>query len=399
MNQLRILAIAALVVACTSQSDQSAHSFRIYKESGVTIAENEGGPRYATDPFEYEFVASLKGDPSVPESLMPRPGDWTAGADANFYVLERRERRVVVFNSAGEYTRTFGRSGRGPGDFVSMRLQSLRDGRLSIFDSSLQRTTVFRLDGTIDEIITLAHGGMKRGLEKTPEGTLVALSSSASHREGITYVALAVTHLSATGRDTLAVIAGNEVATMAEVFIGYTEGKRTVLETALPFGGGATALYVPNRGVMFAEGVTPSLRWYDLRGALVSECRLGIQPQSVSAEMKQEYSESVTVRVATVEPEWVYPEHVAVWNAAMVDDAGFVWLRAVAASIERPDAAGSVMHVVSPDGEYIGVTELPCQVQGFAQGLMLGYNRVEETGERIPVVYHITSAASGLEYP
>jgi hypothetical protein len=167
----------------------------------------------------------------------------------------------------------------------------------------------------------------------------------------------------------------------------------------MPYIGSQTACYVSGRGILVSEGIEPVLRWYDLTGTLIREVRLGIEPQPVSEALKERYAGSVVVNVATVEPEWIYPEHLGLWNDVVVDDTGYIGLRAVAEAALRDRLAGTVMQIVSPEGEYLGVTELPCRFEGVSRGRLLGYVVEEETGERIPSVFRIEPLVRGLRYP
>jgi len=58
-----------------------------------------------------------------------------------------------------------------------------------------------------------------------------------------------------------------------------------------------------------------------------------------------------------------------------------------------------MMHVVAPDGEYIGVTELPLRIKSIARGQILGLMYDDETGEVFPVAFRIVPAVEGLKYP
>ncbi len=393
------IVFALFLTSCSSPDDASGHTFRTFREGGISIAENHGGPRYTTDPFQYQLEVTLRGDDSVPESLLPRPGDFTSDGNGQFYVIDTRDCKVAVFNRAGIYIRSFGQKGNGPGDFILMRLQSLRDGVISIFDSSQQRTSLFKTDGMLIDVYRLSAGGRVTGLELTADQGFIALSRRSSRQENVSYRSLVVTHLAAADEDTLAAIETGEIGYSADIHIGFSEGKRLELQSAVPYSANQTARYVPGKGILVSEGNDPVLRWYDLAGELIQEVRLGIGQQPVTEEMKREYAESVIVYVATVEPEWIYPEYLGYWNDVVVDDAGYIWLQAVAEAKLRSRQPGTVMHVVSPEGEYLGVTELPCRFEGISRVSLLGYVTVEETGERIPSAFRIVPIVEGLHYP
>ncbi len=387
------------LAACSSPDDAPGHTFRTFREGDISIAQNSGGPLYDSELFHFTPLVTLRGDDSVPESLLPRPGDFTSDENGQYYVIDSRDRKVAVFNSVGRYVRSFGRQGSGPGEFRLMRLQSLRDGVVSIFDSSQQRTTRIRTDGILLEVLKLTSGGRVSGLERTLEGTLIAKSTRAGSRENVALRSLAISHLTADGRDTLMTIVSGAVDYTANIYVGQIDGKRTEMVGPIPFSASVSTLYMPDRGILLTEGTDPELRWYDLSGNLTQVTRLGLTPQPVTDEMKREYAESVNMPYATVNPEWVFPEYAGLWNNAFMDDSGFIWLQAVAEAQRRGQRVGTVMQVVSPRGELLGVTELPCRFEGVSRGLLLGYQTDEETGEQIPSIFRISPMVRGLKYP
>lgn len=403
--QLLGVPLVILTLASCSRGDSAlGHAFKILNENSVSIAENSGGPRYHSELFHFTPLVTLRGDDSVPESLLLRPGDFTVDESNHYYVLDTRDCKVAVFNSAGQYVQSFGRRGSGPGDFTLMRLQSFRDGIISIFDSSQQRTTHYNTDGTLNKMFRLSAGGRVFGLELMEDGGYFAIGRKTSpqiesHQEHVSYRSLVVTHLAAVSEDTLAMIETGEIGYTSNIYIGHNDGKPGYLISAVPYSGNQTARYVPGQGILVSEGIEPVLSWYDLAGELIREIRLGIDPQLVTEEMKGVYAESVIGNVASVEPEWIYPEYLGHWNDAVVDDAGYIWLQAVAEAALRDCRVGTVMQIVSPEGEYLGVTELPCRFEGVSRGRLLGYVTDEETGERIPSVFRIDSAVRGLRYP
>ncbi len=221
--------------ACSSPDDSPEHAFRTFREDGISIAANSGGPLYSSELFHFTPLVTLEGDDAVPESLLPRPGDFTT-----------RDLKVAVFNSAGRYLRSFGQRGGGPGDFMSMRLQSLRNGIISIFDSNQQRTSRMRTDGTLIEVLKLQSGGRTNGLELIGEGSCFAYGYKRSRQGNITNRSMEITHLAAGGEDTLAAIRTGDSAFMVDIYIGQTEGKPMVMENLLPYIGRQIARYIPD---------------------------------------------------------------------------------------------------------------------------------------------------------
>ncbi len=69
--------------------------------------------------------------------------------DGNLFVAEGLEREIRVYAPDGTFLRRIGRKGEGPGEFQFLRLMGVIGDTVWVVDNRLQRTTLFRRDGTI----------------------------------------------------------------------------------------------------------------------------------------------------------------------------------------------------------------------------------------------------------
>jgi len=93
------------------------------------------------------------------------------------YILDRDAGHIVVMSPTGEFVRTIGRKGEGPGELVSpMGLTLLADGRLVVFDFAKQGFQVFGTDGEFIESVTLSpeDGFPGTHLVGMPDGRLAS---------------------------------------------------------------------------------------------------------------------------------------------------------------------------------------------------------------------------------
>ena len=137
------------------------HTFNISTENGVLIAENSGGPKYSDRLFIFEKVLELRPDPENQSSYLYRPSDFVLGDDGYYFVEDNGNQRIAVFTPDGEYQRSFGQEGSGPGEFQNIKIELLSEDRLQLFDQFLigiDKDIVFRqldylLDLTADELL------------------------------------------------------------------------------------------------------------------------------------------------------------------------------------------------------------------------------------------------------
>ncbi len=94
----------------------STHRFELGEDNGVPTATNHGGPRFTGELFRYEKVVELNTDDGNPESVLHQARVFTMDENGFFYVADARRHRVAVFDPDGNYRRSIGQEGDGPGD-------------------------------------------------------------------------------------------------------------------------------------------------------------------------------------------------------------------------------------------------------------------------------------------
>ncbi len=180
IQSLFLLFPFGLLAASFSREQAQPHSFEIVYEDGIPVATNKGDPKFSEELFAYEKALILKQVPDQPESLLNRPASFTLDDEGFFYVDDRFNARIAVYDPMGNYIRSFGREGDGPGEF-SKRWWELRDLRgdvLDIYDSMHQRITFYRTDGTLLDVFTFPQKtSATSGPGRLDASTLIWLSS------------------------------------------------------------------------------------------------------------------------------------------------------------------------------------------------------------------------------
>jgi len=132
------------------------------------------GPDRAIDPQTEDVftVGALEGE--VWETFGTIAG-VAFDPQGNLYVLDRDAAHIVKFSPTGEFVRTIGRKGDGPGELSGpMGLSILPDGRIVVFDIAKQAFEVFDANGDFDESVSRnpEEGFPGRVLLPTPDGRL-----------------------------------------------------------------------------------------------------------------------------------------------------------------------------------------------------------------------------------
>lgn len=410
MKCSHIVVLLLALSACTRQ--QAGHTFRVVIEDGVDTAVTSGGPKHTESLFNYEAALTLEEDPARPETILYRPSSICMDQRGYFYVVDTGNGRIAVFDPQGSFVRSFGRKGNGPGEFQSMYLLHFFEDVLSIHDSQNLRTTRYKTDGTLLEVVSdpKKRSRLQR-LHRASGDRFVYELYRDSEAEGAGlddaygWMGRRAIVISADD-DTLAILETPWVKTSYTYsFSSGSGGSR------MAYSGRPEALYVPGRGILISTGVTPEIEWYDLGGDLSKRLRFELNPEPVTSKEKgtirQKLMESFERDQARLPSGLAsrrrdalkFHEHKAFWDWIAVDDAGYLWLGIPEEYDDMTSAGGRLNRVISPDGEYLGNSRWPCRSGTVYGGMFIGYVENEDTDELLPTVFRIVPIVKGLNYP
>ena len=390
----------------SSQTWDQEHTFRVFKENGVTIAETGGGPRYSGEIFRYERLVTLHEDESRPGSLMGRPFVYNLmGEDGSVFITDSQFNRVLRFDATGEYLHDIGGQGRGPGEYLVPRPLSAEDGIVTIYDRQMNRTSFYRYDGTFLESITTFR---RRSLDidaihRGPSSEQIFLESRTSFegRRAYVYFTSTATIYSA-GQDTIAALMSGPVK-------GYYQIDGLICWRL--FSGYPSARYHADFGIIMTTGEQPVFKYYDLEGNLYRIIRLDLPAERVTNQERREWAAAERRMIEQEPPESLSRERERLrrvefndpkgfWTDVTVDEDGYIWA-------ERPGNtfrtftrySRSYEHLVfNPEGEFLGITNLP-GASAISRGHLITRQDNEETAGIEMVIYRIVPAVPGLEYP
>lgn len=147
MRTLLSISIVALVTACSgAKAGESLAKIRTDKlPNGVTRVMSEGPTAWAAgQPATLVEEIRFQGEDGTPSEL-GEPRDIAVDALGRIYVVEGKPAAIKVFSPDGQFIRTIGRDGEGPGEFrvgfIAIRgehlvIQDPRISRISVFDTS-----------------------------------------------------------------------------------------------------------------------------------------------------------------------------------------------------------------------------------------------------------------------
>lgn len=177
---LILAAIAALTSACTPPLEFADWTVPvpdgtpIVEYSGVDAAQRAGHRIEVRDDL---VIAPHAGDDNYPFYM---PSAVMADSRGRIYVLDGGEARVQVYGADGNYLRTIGQQGSGPGEFRGNQggfitvLATMAADRLIVYDMSLQRLSVWDAAGTHQGDHLLPEPRLGRLVAGRDDGGIVA---------------------------------------------------------------------------------------------------------------------------------------------------------------------------------------------------------------------------------
>jgi len=141
--------LACLLVFFLSIPGQ-ADQVKVKTVDGVQVIENSKRP---APPEGTLSKMTLKAEFSIGEGEFDEDmfADLTSldvDGDGNIYILDRKDKKVKIFDSAGKFVKKFGEEGQGPGEmYVPVSIQITHNNEIVIGDAGNQRLAFFSLEG------------------------------------------------------------------------------------------------------------------------------------------------------------------------------------------------------------------------------------------------------------
>ncbi|MFC1529115.1 6-bladed beta-propeller [Gemmatimonadota bacterium] len=414
-----LFAVCVFLSACSPQSETSGHSFRVFEEAGVTIAETTGGPKYEGELFRYEKYLEIREDPDQPDSFMRDMVMPHYGYDGRYYFVEVNASRILVFDADGSYQMSIGRPGDGPGDLRTPFVCTFHGGFLNVPQNRPPRITRFDTDGTLLDIVTVSDPDQSQYnslFDLTADGRPLIFYFVDDRGEQFNTRTVGVIALNTEGDTTASVLTPR---VKVEEYVPISGGARTsTMPLRINYAGIPCAGYSPHHGLMVSAGLEPEVVCYDLHGRLTRKMKYSVPFDPVTADDRKAIDDEYLQMIGRYEEELGpdsrlieqfrqfrqnarFAEVKPHWGWFGVDEEGWIWLHKRTQEVVDYEGPLTPRHMIMDNrGEVIGETTFPAGYTAvFSHDRIIVEHRDEETGDRVWVVYLIRSAIDGFVYP
>jgi hypothetical protein len=143
-----ILPLVLLFCFTFSCQDQAEWRGTFEEEDGVMVVKNPKEPIYGPEVFNLEEDLIITNEAGEEEYMFQDIQNLAVDDEENIYVSDMKAAHIQVFDKNGEYVRTIGSRGQGPGEMQApIDLKALSQGILIVNDFYQSRLSYFSLDG------------------------------------------------------------------------------------------------------------------------------------------------------------------------------------------------------------------------------------------------------------
>lgn len=140
------IAASMLLVSCGQQ--KAKWKGTIEEQDGVIIVKNPAEPIYSNDVFRLEEDLTIDNVEEDEEFTFQDIMHLAVDDDENIYASDSKAAFIKIFDKSGNYLRTIGKKGQGPGEFLyPFQILIMPQGELMVNDMYQLRVHFFSLDG------------------------------------------------------------------------------------------------------------------------------------------------------------------------------------------------------------------------------------------------------------
>lgn len=150
------LSIFMMIISCGEQKELEWNG-TIEEVDGVTVVKNPKEPIYGEDIFSLEEELSI-GEEGGEDYMFSQIRNVAVDEDDRIYVLDSKESHIKIFDGNGNYIKTIGRKGQGPGEMgIPSNVFITTQNEVMVTDQRNRRLTFFSLKGEfIKSIATIS---------------------------------------------------------------------------------------------------------------------------------------------------------------------------------------------------------------------------------------------------
>ncbi|MFB0564299.1 MAG: 6-bladed beta-propeller [Candidatus Aminicenantaceae bacterium] len=170
-----VLFFSAFIMTILFGGQKAEWKGKIELENGVKVVRNPKMPIYAEDVFNLEEELSIGGAEGREEYIFSYITDVGVDEEESIYILDSKKSHIKVFDRMGEYIKTIGKKGQGPGEMRRpTSLQVTSQNEIVVNDSAARKLHFFTLDGNFLRAVSQTKMTFFSNPKVDNEGNIIA---------------------------------------------------------------------------------------------------------------------------------------------------------------------------------------------------------------------------------
>ncbi len=185
---LSILIAAGIAIIFFTGCQKQASTWKgtITEDNGVTVVKNTKEPIYEPGVFTLEEELSITESPEREEVIFSQIRSIDVDESGRLYILDQGEAHVYVFDADGNYIKSIGKKGQGPGEFNLPFTMTVTGDQELVVEDLRSKINFYSLEGNfIREIKTAKESALRIFMDSSGNffGTVFVYDEDDPHYE------------------------------------------------------------------------------------------------------------------------------------------------------------------------------------------------------------------------
>jgi hypothetical protein len=335
MKRSIVLSLSIILLFVSCRQPRSEWKGTVEVVDGVAVVRNPEEPMYGGDILSFEEDLSIGASEGKDEYIFSRIRNIDVDSNGDIYAIDTSSAQIRVFNRNGQYMRSIGRKGQGPGEMqMPGFVQAASQNEIAAFDFLTQRLIFFSPDGIYLRAVSAARMRFPvMPLRLDSSGNVVGLQVMAPPPLGGQKIAKYGPDL-----ELLFTIASDE---------SNSVGKDREFEVAKP---GLSCAVSPNDTIVWGNSSRYELYVLSPEGKKIRTIRRKYDPPAMTAAFRKKTEEELS--------EWAargfkisFPDRFPAFMDVSVDDRDWLWVRTYEPVGEEEDSY--YFDIFDSEGKYL----------------------------------------------
>jgi len=144
-----ITAAAAFFLSTGCQKQSSSWKGTITEDKGVVLVKNTKEPIYESEVFSLEEELSISEPPEIEEVIFSQIRSIDVDESGRLYILDQGEAHVYIFDPDGDFIKSIGKKGEGPGELHMPFRMSVTHNQDLMVEDFRRKIVFYSLEGDL----------------------------------------------------------------------------------------------------------------------------------------------------------------------------------------------------------------------------------------------------------